>query len=159
MRWGRAAAGIVFVAEDHHPAGRSRKPHRRVLLTHRSAHVLEPHTWGIPGGKIDPDDDDAAEAALREAIEELGPIALEMFEEAGDIVCVRYEESNFTYHNFIAVVPAVYAIWEEQGGPFRVELNWENDEVEWYKLNELPGLDLHFGVEWLLENGLREVLS
>jgi 8-oxo-dGTP pyrophosphatase MutT (NUDIX family) len=148
VRWGRAAAGIAFVAGN------------RVLLTYRSAHVMEPHTWGIPGGKIDPNDTDPAEAALREAVEELGPIAAEMFEAAEEAFCVRYEESNFTYHNFIVTVPEDFSQWEEDGGPFHVVLNWENDEVAWLTLSELDAMDdLHFGVVWLLENGLREVLS
>ena len=59
------AAGLV-------PVG-ARKSGASVLLTRRTSHLSShPGQIAFPGGKIDPDDADPAQAALREAREEIG---------------------------------------------------------------------------------------
>ena len=44
--WGSSAAGVLLIAKNT----------GRCLFMHRSAAVLEPHTWGIISGKIDKDE-------------------------------------------------------------------------------------------------------
>lgn len=124
MRWGRAAAGALPVAQTT----------GRLLLTLRSDYVMEPNTWGLPGGKMEPGEDPEV-AAVRELREELSY--------AGELLLVTsyvYKEPGFTFHNFIAVVP----------DEFVVKLNWENDDARWFALGSLPK-PLHFGAAKLLK--------
>lgn len=124
MRWGRQAAGALPVACST----------KRVLLTLRSGDVMEPHTWGLPGGKLEPDET-PEEAALREMREE---IAYD-----GELLLVPsfvYRETDFTFHNFLALVT----------DEFEPELNWESDDYGWFELKKLP-TPLHFGVKKLMK--------
>jgi len=124
-RWGTHAAGILIVARDT----------RRVLLMLRSADVLEPHTWALPGGKCETSDASMQACAVREFREESG------YE--GRLSVVKrpvhiYREPGFEFHNFIGVVNA----------EFEPDLDWENDDAGWFALNELPR-PLHPGVREL----------
>ena len=124
MRWGREAAGALPVACST----------KRVFLTLRSADVVEPHTWGLPGGKMEPGET-PAEAALREMREEIS------YE--GELLLIPsfvYREDEFAFHNFLALVP----------DEFDVELNWESDDAGWFELSDLPK-PLHFGVKKLMK--------
>lgn len=131
-RWGRQAAGVLFITAAPAP---------KVLLGLRSAEVYEPHTWGVIGGRVDPGED-AFEAALREAVEELGDVPVDGLL-VGKYI---YREPAFQYTTFLVQVPE----WEiDLDG-----LNWENDDAEWFVLGDLdPGdADLHFGVQDMLSN-------
>jgi 8-oxo-dGTP pyrophosphatase MutT (NUDIX family) len=126
--WGNRGAGILLVAQST----------GRILLTLRSAHVNEPGTWGIPGGKIDDSDESPSHAAKREAREELGY--------SGSLKLVPahvFKAGSFQYFNFIGIVP------EE----FEPSLDWENDDAQWFSVLQLPA-GLHFGVQSLLGNSL-----
>lgn len=130
MRWGRQGAGALLVACTT----------GRLLLTLRSAEVLEPHTWGLPGGRVEPGET-PMDAAVRELREELSY--------RGDLLLVPsyvYEESSFRYHNFVALVPKEF-------GP---RLNWENDDAQWFDASGLPE-PLHFGVERLMAEAGGEI--
>lgn len=125
MRWGREAAGALPVACST----------GRVLLTLRSQEVLEPGTWGIPGGRMEPNET-AEDAAVREMREELG------FD--GDMILLPvfvYRETEFVFYNFVALVD----------DEFEPELDWENDDAGWFGPAELPE-PLHFGVVRLFEH-------
>ncbi|MCH9802155.1 MAG: NUDIX hydrolase [Actinomycetia bacterium] len=126
--WGDEAAGAYLVAEDT----------GRVLLVLRSGHVNEPWTWAAVGGKIDPGET-ASEALVREVEEELGydgPLRLRRIK--------AFLAGDFVYHNHIGYVPHEFA----------PSLNWESDDYAWVEPEEIDDWpDLHFGVEWLLDNG------
>lgn len=129
--WGNQGAGILLIAQGT----------GRVLLTFRSGMVNEPHTWGIPGGKIDPGEDPAA-AARREVTEELGysgPIQI--------TPAYVFEAEDFKYHNFLGVIP------EE----FKPALDWESSRAEWFEPDDLPALRLHFGVRALFDNSGQQI--
>ena len=129
--WGNRGAGILLVAQNT----------GRVLLVLRSSLVNEPGTWGLPGGKIDDDDESPIEAAKREAMEELGYAGtVQIF--AAHI----FKAGNFRFHNFLGVVP------EE----FKAQLDWENTRSGWFSLDELPG-PLHFGTKSLLSNSESQI--
>jgi len=140
-RWGNIGAGILPYC----------KKTKRFLLAFRSSYVLEPHTWGIWGGKIE-DNEDVEESAIREFNEETGcnkPIEL--------IPSYIYKERGFTYHNFIGLI-------EDEFDP---ELDWENErglveteDYKWVTLNELLKIKpKHFGLEKLLDNNINKIIN
>lgn len=133
-RWGNRAAGLLIVARDT----------GRVLLTLRSADVVEPHTWGLPGGKCE-GAEGTRSCALREFQEETGyglPIVV-----ASPPLHV-YREPDFEFHNFLGFVDS----------EFEPELDWENEDFGWFALNELPRR-LHFGVRELFGVAGRDIQS
>lgn len=104
---------------------------------------MEPHTWGIPGGKVDDEDEDEQEAALREVREELGyrgPVTL--------VRSFRYEESGFVYQNYLGLVRR----------QFKPRLNWESDDASWFDPQRLPS-PLHFGVRELFARELPRIVE
>jgi 8-oxo-dGTP pyrophosphatase MutT (NUDIX family) len=133
MYWGSLGSGILPVC----PAT------GRILVGFRSRHVLEPHTWGTFGGKLDIDegvDETIKVAAMRELEEETA------FTGHMDLVdAFIFRDGSFSYHNFFGVV-------EEE---FTPTLNWENEDAVWYTLEELLELKgKHFGLASLLKNSL-----
>ena len=123
--WGDQGAGVYIVAQDT----------GRVLLTYRSAHVNEPHTWGIPGGAID-EGESPARASRREVREELG------YDGDMDLFPLpTFSKGTFVYHNHLGVVDK----------EFEPVLDWENEDADWFYLDELDDLDLHPGVAWMLD--------
>jgi len=138
-RWGNIGAGILPYC----------KKTKRFLLAFRSSYVLEPHTWGIWGGKIE-DNEDIEESAIREFEEESGynnTIKL--------IPSYIYKERGFTYHNFIGLI-------EDE---FEPGLDWENErgvveteDYKWVTLDELLKIEpKHFGLEKLLDNNINQI--
>lgn len=124
--WGRQGAGCLVYA----------KSTRRYLLQLRSGSVLEPYTWGVWGGAVDPGLSDE-ESALAELAQEAGYV--------GDVdlrflVDFKDEESGFRYRNFLAVV-------EHEFDPI---LNWEGESFGWFECGAWPE-PLHFGMEYLLD--------
>lgn len=117
--WGAAGAGCIFIARST----------GRILLSHRSSRVEQPHTWGNFGGAIDPGEN-PEEAARREAEEETGhpmderPIPLYVF-----------EKDNFRYHNYLMIV-------DEE---FRPVESWETQGHAWVDWGNWPE-PLHFGL-------------
>lgn len=129
--WGNRGAGILLIAKDT----------GRLLLVLRSQEVNEPGTWGIPGGAIDDEDESEVSAAKREAHEEVGY--------RGNIEIHQsyiFKAAKFRYFNFIGIVP----------NEFTPRLDWENDEAEWFSLDELPS-PLHFGLKALLQNAGKQI--
>ena len=113
----------------------------RFLLGLRSELVNEPGTWGTFGGKIE-DDSDPKLAAKRELEEETkynGHINLIHFD--------TFKSGNFKFYNFLGIV-------EKQ---FEPTLDWENDDAQWFSLDEFPR-NLHFGLRRLIPH-LGVVLS
>ena len=124
-RWGRRAAGLLVVARDT----------GRMLLMFRSADVMEPHTWGLPGGKCDGDDSDARACAVREFQEETGyGRSLQVMAEPVHV----YREPGFEFSNYVGFVDS----------EFEPELDWENEDSGWFAPSKLPQ-PTHFGVREL----------
>lgn len=120
LRWGKKAAGILIRRSDT----------GQFLLTLRSADVMDPGTFGIPGGRIEPGEEEET-AAFVETEEELGPLpTLELVDR--DV----YRSGDFTYITFLATVEAR----EAQG--WTPTLNWKNDAWAWVGTDELPD-ELH----------------
>ncbi len=124
--WGRQGAGCILYARTT----------RRLLLPFRSFFVLEPHTWGVWGGAVDPGNE-IGESVRRQVVEETG------FEGEVELIplCVfQDEEHGFRYHNFIGVID----------DEFEPVLNWESDDARWFDEGEWPD-PLHFGLRYLLD--------
>lgn len=135
MRWGRQAAGLLVIARDT----------GRALLVFRGADVLEPHTWGVPGGKCEREDRSMRDCAVREFQEETGcGCAISVL---GAPVYV-YREPGFEYHNFVGFVDH----------EFEPALDHENEDAGWFPLMSLPR-PLHFGARALFHATGRDLLS
>jgi 8-oxo-dGTP pyrophosphatase MutT (NUDIX family) len=126
-RWGRRAAGFLIFAKDT----------GRMLLTLRSGGVVEPHTWGLPGGRCEEEDTDERDCAIREFLEETH--CPETVTGPSEPIYV-FREPGFAYHNFIGYV-------EHE---FKPVLDWENDDFGWFAPGVLPS-PLHFGTRQLFE--------
>lgn len=116
----------------HGAAGLLLERQGRVLLQLRATWVHQGGTWSTPGGAVD-SHEQVREAALREAVEELG-IETEQVEVLDEFVAV--DHLDWRYH----VV----------GGRLSSEAlpraaNSESDEVGWFTPEELVRLPLHPG--------------
>lgn len=124
--WGSKGAGCIIVA----------KSTGRVLIPMRSCMVLEPYTWGVFGGAIDPKEDER-EAVCRELYEEAGKkVKKDTLEE---LYVYEDNTASFKYTTYIVHV-------EDEFLPI---LNWENKTYNWFKFDEWPS-PLHYGLEAIL---------
>lgn len=139
-RWGRRGSGILYTTG------------RKVLLLRRSPRVLEPSTWGIPGGAV-------PETAEGTRMDDLASAMKETREEVGAdlggrlIGTVVFEDAGFTYTTFIMRVSP---------GSTRtaLQVNWESTEWRWVGRAEIrgPGLHLHPGFNASLAEILAKAL-
>lgn len=72
-----------------------------ILLLHRQDYKPQGNSWGIPAGKMDPEDkDNAISTLLREVFQETG-ISLKEFDlKKINTFYVRYPEYDFVYHYY-----------------------------------------------------------
>lgn len=137
--WGHAGSGMLFTTGP------------KILLLLRSHWVMEPGTWGIPGGAIpvDPSGKHMAPlaSAKREVAEEVGRVPkYEIVEKyvytSGDPHATR----AFTFTTFVSKVDH----------EFTPTLNDESDDFKWWDPEHGPKLPLHYGVKALLRHwGIR----
>ncbi|MFH1157296.1 MAG: NUDIX hydrolase [Pseudomonadota bacterium] len=90
-KWGREGAGVYILARDT----------GRILALKRSAHVRSPHTWGIPGGKME-EGETPEQTAIREVFEEIR-YRSEKFD-LRPLAQFRTKDGVFRFNNFLAVV-------------------------------------------------------
>lgn len=131
--WGNIGAGILPYCTKT----------KKFLVGFRSAYVNEPHRWGVWGGKLDEGVENLSQiknVAIRELEEETqysGEIRLI------DSHIFKAPSGNFTYYNFIGVVP----------NEFKPVLDWENEDYRWVSFDELMDIEpKHFGLIELIEN-------
>jgi 8-oxo-dGTP pyrophosphatase MutT (NUDIX family) len=125
VRWGiYGAAGVVFVTRDAHGAP-------LVMLQKRSAMAHEGGNWSCAGGALDLGEG-PFEGALREAREEVGtPPGVPRL--LGQYVFAPAVDWSYT------------TVVVEVDEPFGASLNFETDEVDWFPLDRVDELPLHFG--------------
>lgn len=113
-------------------------PGSEVLLQLRALWSHHGGTWGLPGGARD-SDETAREAALREAVEEVGidPAGVRVRDEYVD------DHGGWTYTTVVAVAEGGQALPEPDPGGETVEVRWvAEDDVDLLPLH--PG----FAVTW-----------
>lgn len=108
---GALAAGIMFMTDD-----------ARVLLLRRSG-MDHSGEWAFPGGRLEPGED-AEQAALREAFEELGDVVPEGVKL---VEWMRRVQDGVDFTTFLGRVRE----------PFVPQLNEEHDSFEWVMLRDL----------------------
>lgn len=118
--WGRFGAAGLFVLHDAH-----------VLLQHRARWTAQGGTWGIPGGARD-SHETAAEAALRETVEECG-IDTSLVQVLSELVTT--EVPGWTYTTVIARADRFLELTP----------NAESVELRWVPLDAVRELPLHPG--------------
>jgi hypothetical protein len=133
-KWGKGGAGLLIVSADL----------SEVLLVKRSTRVLDPLVWGITGGArraVEGGLEDALPCALHETGEELGGLPRGKVSRAPYV----HRSGAFTFETFVLVVD------QEERERFLPQLNYENTEWRWVKLEELETLPIHAGVREVLE--------
>jgi 8-oxo-dGTP pyrophosphatase MutT (NUDIX family) len=128
--WGSVGAGIVAVARST----------GRVLMQLRSAHVDQPLTWGVVGGKLDANESNLELVAGREFKEETGYHGELSLAPAYKFVAPG---GNFTYQNYIGLVDH----------EFMPVPDWETKRFAWMELEDaLRVTPMHFGLKVLLDD-------
>jgi len=120
--WGRRAAGCLFYA----------KSTGNVMFGLRSGRVLEPHTWGGFGGKLD-GDETPIEGLERELSEEVGYTGMDQYI---GVSVFQDPDHDFEYYNYLVVC-------EDE---FEPNLNAETDDYIWTPITNPPE-PLHPGLE------------
>jgi len=118
--WGRFGAAGLLITDG-----------ARVLLQHRAPWTHEGDTWAVPGGARDSHEQPIT-AALREAGEEasLDPSVVAPFAEWID------DHGGWSYTTVLS----------RALGPVDVQpVNAESDEIRWWAVPEVAGLQLHGG--------------
>jgi 8-oxo-dGTP pyrophosphatase MutT (NUDIX family) len=124
----KKAAGIFAISKDT----------KKVLIGLRSPKLVHGNTWGIPGGKMDPNEKNPIITAKREFKEETGFY--------GNITLTPayiHNENTFIYYNYIGVVPK----------EFTAKGDWETVKFKWATMDELnSSMNLHPGLSSLLDD-------
>jgi 8-oxo-dGTP pyrophosphatase MutT (NUDIX family) len=136
-KWGSRGSGILYVYNDE------------ILLLKRSPYVLEPNTWGIPGGAVPKDKDGNFksdwESAAKESEEETG-----YSPERNVIGTYVFTDKSFIYTTYFVKV----------NEKFTPSLNWESSDFAWININDVTDYQLHYGVISLLKNSnIKELLG
>lgn len=129
---------------------------KRICIALRSHMVNEPHTWGNFGGAIGKAHGGEREEALspkdnalkemREECDYTGPIEM--------IDSYIFRSGDFTYWNFLGLVPEEFELVVDKSGWYEVE------EIKWVTLNELiQHEDLHFGLQSLIKNSMKQLMK
>lgn len=131
----QSAAGMLFICTED----------KTIFLIKRSPSESKPLTWGTPGGKIE-DGENPIQAATREITEELGS----MPDNKTLLKSNVFKNGNFSYTTFIYDLP----LKEKQKWNSSIELNKENINYQWFRLNQLPK-KLHPGMKDLIPIAIR----
>lgn len=121
-----------------------------VLLLLRSASSGNPNTWGLPGGNID-EGETPIDAALREAVEELGK-PMSDYTIKAEIRTVRGKNRHKVFTVFVVEISTKDKLH------FHPELNEEHEDFKWYDIAQVPEIEnLHPIVETLYEQHQEEL--
>lgn len=99
-----------------------------VLFVKRAAHVSQPGTWAIPGGKVEKTE--TPEQTITREIQEECEFSLQNLEFV-HTVYIRYPEYDYIYHMFKAVF----------GVKPKVTLDRDNDAYEWLTRSQANALE------------------
>jgi 8-oxo-dGTP pyrophosphatase MutT (NUDIX family) len=109
-----------------------------VLIPKRSLLVLEPETWGVFGGAVDPEENEK-QAVAREVYEEAGK---KINASTLRVLYVYTDPSvGFKYTTYLSIV-------EDEFMPL---LNWESSDAKWFECGNWP-YPLHYGLQTILDD-------
>jgi len=124
--WGRYGAAGLFLTTPEHG---------RVLLQLRSAHVLSPGLWALPGGAIERGES-VQEAAVREAEEEVG-LDRRALTLVGTRPGLAHPRWSYTY---------VLAKTADEVLPQHD--SWEATGHRWFEVDDVPQLHPSLAADW-----------
>lgn len=127
--WGRHGAAGLFLTTQGRRGG------RRVLLQLRSAHVLTPGVWALPGGALEPGES-AEAAALRETEEEVGLDASRL-SVVGRRPGLTHPRWSYTY-----------VLAEAPDETLPAHDSWEAAAHRWYDVDDVPHLHPVLAADW-----------
>ena len=124
--WGRYGAAGLFLTTA---------THRRVLLQLRSAHVLSPGVWALPGGALERGET-VEEAALRESEEEVGldPADVTVTGTRPGLIHPRW---SYTY----VMAEAANEVLPHHD-------SWEAAAHRWFEVDDVPTLHPGLAGDW-----------
>ena len=122
-------AGIFFICTQDNTA----------LFLKRSADVMEPGTWGIPGGSAKPEEK-LAETAKRETVEEITNLP----RNSRVIDSITNKGDGWRYKIFIVDVP----LEDKDAWTPRIKINYEHTGYNWFPLAQFPD-NLHSVIQIL----------
>lgn len=106
----------------------------KILLLHRQSHKPQGGSWGIPAGKVDPEDNgDIVQAVVREVFQETSCEPPKDSLQKIQTFYVRYPDYDFVYHYFKMVFSTAPTVVINDG---------EHDEYTWIEPVEALKLDL-----------------
>lgn len=136
---GKSGAGILFICLDDKTILLAKRARKNIKEPRKN--VMEPGTWGIPGGKKDKNDPSILFTAIREAFEEL--TVLPQIEYI--LKKTIFKDGYFKYTTYFCVIT------KEEKDAWEPILNWEHEQTRWFKTHRLP-YKLHFGIKIIKRN-------
>jgi len=150
--WGKVGAGILFVCEEDDT----------MLLMHRSQHVDEGLTWGVPGGAVIGEgwhdwyfekepwtDEQLWEGAKTETWEECGSIPPNLKDSQISHI-FDFTKGDFVFRDFVVTLSKA----QKDAWHINIEEakdSWENIGFGWFTLDDLPH-PLHNGVRFIFQH-------
>jgi 8-oxo-dGTP pyrophosphatase MutT (NUDIX family) len=124
----KKAAGILVISKDT----------KKFLIGLRSPKLDHGNMWGIPGGKMEPNEKNPIITAKREFKEETG-----FYGNINATPAYIHNGSDFIYYNYIGIVPK----------EFNAKGDWETVKFKWVTIDELTNdPNLHPGLDLLLDD-------
>jgi len=123
--WGAlGAAGLLLRAQAHED------PRYLLVLRHPRSH--HGGTWGVPGGALQPGESPLT-GALRETVEELGPLPMELPGTPAPALQYVDDHISWSYTTLVIDVPAVFE---------PAAANWETADWRWVSARQALSLPL-----------------
>lgn len=126
----------------------------KILLIKRKNYPYEGR-WALPGGFLDPDDEDAKEAALRELKEETN---LDLIPDKVGEICTMTKKGRDPRERVIDIAFGTLLSSYSTDAYYMVKAQDDAEEIAWVPLKELVYGDLAFDHAQILVKAIRKML-